>query len=226
MERITLYQVLPVVFAKDEVRSSDVWLSEELVMEKGHTYLVEAASGTGKSSFCSYIYGQRNDYQGVIRFDDQNIKDFSATQWDELRRNSLSILFQDLRLFPELTVIENIQLKNGLFHPKGDRLRRSGGYRDVDWINNSLEQLDIFAKKETLAGKLSYGQQQRVALIRAFCQPFDFVFLDEPVSHLDEENSRRLAGFALQEISALGAGMVVTSIGKHPDIKYDKILSL
>lgn len=76
--------------------------------------MIEAASGTGKSSLCSYIYGYRNDYQGIINFDETNIKAYSVKQWVELRKHSLSMLFQDLRIFTELTAIENIRLKNNL----------------------------------------------------------------------------------------------------------------
>lgn len=226
MQRITLYQVLPDVFVNEGMSGSDVWLAPDLRLEKGSHYLIEAASGTGKSSFCSYIYGQRDDYRGVIRFDDQDIRNFSATQWDELRKNSLSMLFQELRLFPELTVIENIQLKNNLSQQGGGHRNRREGFRNPEWISCSLEVLGIAAKTNVLAGHLSYGQQQRVALIRALCQPFDFLFLDEPVSHLDKENSDRIALFVMREVEALGAGMIVTSIGKHPGMSYDKILNL
>ena len=53
-----------------------------------------------------------------------------------------------------------------------------------------FETLGISEKVNEKAGKLSFGQQQRVAFIRALCQPFDFIFLDEPISHLDEENGQ------------------------------------
>ncbi len=73
---------------------------------------------------------------------------------------------------------------------------------------------------------MSYGQQQRVALMRALCQPFDFLLLDEPVSHLDEENGRLMCEIILQEASRRGAGIISTSIGRHLDMEYDKVLRL
>lgn len=223
MQQITFFQVVPDVFADKELEVSEVWQVPDLCLERGRCYLIEAASGTGKSSFCHYIYGQRQDYQGVICFEGQNIRNLSATQWDELRRDSLSMLFQDLRLFPELTALENIQLKNNL---SGTVRKHSGVYRGPEWISNSLGLLGIEEKANVLVGKLSFGQQQRVALIRALCQPFDFIFLDEPVSHLDDANGRCIAAFLAGELEKTGAGMVVTSIGKHPDMKYDKTLKL
>ena len=73
MEIIHLRQTLPQVFADRDAITSDVW-HQDLVLQKGERYLIEAASGTGKSSLCSYIYGYRRDYQGIINFDKRNIR--------------------------------------------------------------------------------------------------------------------------------------------------------
>ena len=73
---------------------------------------------------------------------------------------------------------------------------------------------------------LSFGQQQRVAMIRARVQPFDFLLADEPISHLDETNSRVMAAIMMEEAHRQGAGIVTTSIGKHMDLPYDKTLCL
>lgn len=62
MHVIELQQVLPEVFAGNDRITSDVW-HRQLAFQKGQKYLVEAASGTGKSSLCSFIYGYRKDYQ-------------------------------------------------------------------------------------------------------------------------------------------------------------------
>ena len=69
MNSIHLQQTLPQVFADRNSVTSDVW-HQDLIFRKGEMYLIEAASGTGKSSLCSYLYGYRNDYQGIINFDE------------------------------------------------------------------------------------------------------------------------------------------------------------
>jgi putative ABC transport system ATP-binding protein len=73
---------------------------------------------------------------------------------------------------------------------------------------------------------LSFGQQQRVAFIRSLCQPFDFIFLDEPISHLDDENSAIMSQLLMEETEKQGAGVIVTSIGKHLELPYDETLRL
>lgn len=214
MNIITLQQTLPQVFADRDTIVSDVW-HQSLELKKGEKVLIEAASGTGKSSFCSYIYGYRDDYQGIICFDGKNIKSLSVSEWMEIRKTSLSMLFQELRLFTELTAWENVQIKNSLT-----------GFKQKKEIKQWFEALGIADKWNTPLGKLSFGQQQRVALVRALCQPFDFIFLDEPVSHLDDENGRIMAAILIEEAEKQGAGIVVTSIGKHLELDYHKTLKL
>ena len=75
-------------------------------------------------------------------------------------------------------------------------------------------------------GKMSFGQQQRVALIRSLCQPFAFLFLDEPICHLDEVNAKNMARILTEEAMKQGDGVVVTSIGKHLELDYTKKMML
>lgn len=214
MNHIHLQQALPRVFAGRDAISSQVW-HRDIVFGKGKRYLIEAASGTGKSSLCSYIYGYRHDYLGTICFDEQDIRSLSARQWTELRKHSLSILFQELRIFPELTAFENIQLKN--------RLTRHKTEQEILVLLDTVGIPDKAAEK---AGKLSFGQQQRVAFIRSLCQPFDFILLDEPVSHLDDTNNAIMSRLLMEEAEKQGAGIIVTSIGKHLELEYDETLKL
>ena len=193
MESITLQQVLPDAFAGNpEPPKSDLWL-HDVTFRKGEYYLVEAASGTGKSSLCSFLYGARTDYAGRILFDAADCRTLSVAQWGELRRRSLSMLFQDLRLFGELTVAENLALKNELTH-----------FLTPDRIERLLEAAGIAGKRDTPAGKLSFGQQQRVAFIRCLCQPFDFILLDEPFSQIAPLHVATLQTLIRQEKASKG----------------------
>lgn len=214
MNLITLQNALPAVFAGKDYIDSDVW-HKDVEFERGHFYLIEAASGTGKSSLCSYIYGYRNDYQGIIGFDGNNIRNLGMKDWVDIRKRSLSMLFQDLRLFTELTAMENVLLKNSLT-----------GFKKKKDIKDLFYELGIGDKMNVEVGKMSFGQQQRVALIRALCQPFDFLFLDEPVSHLDEVNAKNMARILTEEAMRQGAGVVVTSIGRHLELDYTKKMLL
>ncbi len=214
MKEIRLKGVVPEIFAERKDIVSDIWHADA-VFERGKTYLIEAASGTGKSSLCSYLYGQRGDYRGEISFDGEDVKRYGINHWCDIRQHNISILFQDLRLFGELTALENVEIKN-----------RITKHRDLKQIEMWFEELGIGDKLNARIDRMSYGQQQRVALIRALCQPYDFLFLDEPISHLDDRNSDIMRDIILREAKMSGAAIVATSIGKHMNIEYDKILRL
>ena len=214
MNSIRLDHTFPEVFARVDDLQSEVW-KQDVTFQKGKVYLVEASSGTGKSSLCSYLYGHRSDYQGVITFDGENIRKYSHKDWDHIRQRHLSLMWQELRLFPELTAMENIQIKN-----------RLTGWKKKKEILQWFEDLGIPDKVNEKIGLMSFGQQQRVAMMRALCQPFDFLMVDEPISHLDEDNSQRMSDIMMLESIHQGASVIVTSIGKHMKLKYDEVIKL
>lgn len=213
MNTITLSNAIPKVFQAVDVHS-EIW-GQEVTLERGGLYLIEASSGTGKSSLCSYVIGYRHDYSGRILFDGTDIRSLSIGQWTATRQHSLSHLFQELRLFPELTAMENVLIKNQLTHHKTQKQ-----------VEEMFQRLGIADKMSSKIGRMSFGQQQRVAMIRALVQPFDFLLADEPISHLDDENSRLMGELMMQEAKAQGAGVIVTSIGKHMQLPYDKTFRL
>ena len=213
MDKIELQNTLPCVFEGRDVQS-EIWL-QDVTFRKGETYLVEANSGTGKSSLCSYIIGYRKDYLGNIIFDGKDIRQFKVSDWTSIRQHTLSLLFQELRLFPELSALENVQIKNGLTNHKS--------YKEIEaWF----ERLGIADKMSAKVGRMSFGQQQRVAMIRALVQPFDFLMVDEPISHLDDVNSAIMCDIMMEEARRQGAGVIVTSIGKHMNMSYDRTYRL
>lgn len=202
------------MFAGKPDLQSDVW-KRELDFSKGKKYLIEADSGRGKSTFCSYIIGYRKDYSGKIMFDDVDARNMNIKIWTDARRFNLSYVFQELRLFPELTAFENVEIKN--------RLTK---FKSKEDISRWFERLGIADKTDEKVRFMSFGQQQRVAMMRALAQPFDFIIADEPISHLDDGNSRTMGKIMEEEAESQGAGIIITSIGKHIEMQYDSILKL
>ena len=214
MNTISLDNALPNVFLQRTDIKSEIW-RQQVSFEKGKTYLIEAQSGTGKSSLCSFIIGYRHDFDGRILFDGKDSRKLKAADWTRLRQRHISMLFQELRLFPELTAMENVEIKNSL-----------AAHKTRKEIELWFEALGIADKIEAPVCLMSFGQQQRVAMIRALVQPFDFLLADEPISHLDDENSKAMADIMVAEAQKQGAGIIITSIGKHMALPYDKTYSL
>lgn len=214
MKEIIFNSVIPDVFSHSNTLNSDVWNSD-VVFNKEQLYLIEADSGKGKSTFCSYILGYRRDYSGNIKFDNRSVREMKISEWIDIRKLHISYLFQELRLFPELTAFENVEIKNKLTNFKNKQ-------QILEWF----EILGIGDKVNSKICHMSFGQQQRVAMIRALVQPFDFILVDEPISHLDDNNSKIMGDIMMTEAKAQGAGVIVTSIGKHMNLNYNKVFKL
>ena len=120
LDNITLEGMLPRVFVSESIPDSGIWRATA-TFRRGESYLVEATSGGGKSSMCAYIYGARTDFEGRLLFNGVDTSRFDMTRWQQLRRENIAYLPQDLMLFPELTALENIRLKK---RPDGLRFRQ------------------------------------------------------------------------------------------------------
>jgi len=208
MNEIRLSNVKPSFLNEIDHSGSEIWF-RDIRFKKGERYLLAASSGAGKTSLFAYMFGERRDYKGEIRFDERPINSFNDRKWNNIRREQASLVFQDLRLFEGLTVMENIELKNGLT----DRFRRS-------LVDNWLRRSGIADKANERIERLSFGQRQRAAIIRALCQPFDFLLLDEPFSHLDRDNIQTMTEIIAEEVCRVKAGLILCSLGDEYDFEY------
>ena len=195
----------------DEIPSSDIYLQPEVIFEQGQRYLIRAQSGQGKTSLLNFIYGASFSYDGKITYNEM----FNKKEVLRYRIDKLSYVYQDLRLFPTLTAFENIILKNKLTH-----------YKTEDQINSLIERVGLSHKRDTLVQTLSLGQRQRIALLRALCQPFELLLLDEPFSHLDDSNTTILREIIEEELQARNASLLLTSLEDNNFFHYNKKLNL
>jgi ABC-type lipoprotein export system ATPase subunit len=211
---IHFQQVMPTPLASIQHGADSIW-GADIELKKGEHVLLNASSGKGKSTFTFTSIGLRKDYEGKIFYDGRDIKEFKPTDWTSLRQNHLSVVFQDLQLFPGLTVAENLQLKNSL----------TNVYTDQE-LQDKLSHVGIGEKWSQQCGLLSMGQQQRVAIVRALTQPFDWLIMDEPFSHLDKENADKCLQLIVDRCNELGAGFVLTSLGEDHGYNYSRELKL
>lgn len=175
MMTLQLDQVMPHPL-RDSRRASGIW-GQSLHLEPGQQVFIQAPSGTGKSTLIHILYGLRRDYDGLVRWDGKDIRVLDEQHIARQRSESLSIIFQDLRLFPELTARENLEIKRSLTDTVPAVV-----------VDEWMERLGLAHRRNALAATLSYGERQRVAIIRALLQPFRWLLMDEPFSHLDHEN--------------------------------------
>lgn len=214
MMRLQIQNLLPLYFEESKKQTSEIW-GKDICIEKGEMIKIIAPSGSGKSSFTNFVYGTRQDYSGTISYDGEDIKQLSIENFASWRKDHMSIVFQDLRLFPEQTVLENIDIK-----------RQLNPYHPVEKIEEMAKRLGIGKKLSSKAKTCSYGEQQRVAIIRSLMQPFDFLMLDEPFSHLDNNNRLTAMELMMEEANHRGASIIFADLERADFFAYTKLFYL
>jgi ABC-type lipoprotein export system ATPase subunit len=206
--KIVLSDIMPFTL-KDKVSSSELWETRHIFLPRTHI-LLHAPSARGKTTIISMIYGLRSDYCGDILFDDRKSSHLSSSDWAVVRQKHLSIVFQDMRLLTGFSGLENILIKANLTRSVTEKT-----------ILKMAERLGI----EHILGKqitgLSLGECQRIALLRALVQPFDWLLLDEPFSHLDRRNREKAAGLITEECEKRKAGIIMTDLDEEEYFAYD-----
>lgn len=212
--QIQLQKIAPLYLEAAKTARSDIW-NQEVVFNKGEKIQIVAPSGSGKSSLIHFLYLLRNEYSGKIIFDGKDIATFSPEAKAIFRQQQVSIVFQDLRLFAQHSAGANIDIKKNL-----------NPYTAAASAEEMATQLGISEKMQQNAGICSYGEQQRIAIIRSLQQPFNFIVLDEPFSHLDENNSIKAMQLIEAEAAKRNAGIILADLNEVPFYKADRTLYL
>lgn len=214
--QITIQNLIPIPLKENILkRNSDVW-NKHLVFSDKERVKIKAPSGTGKTTLIHVLYKIRTDYEGSLQYNNHNLNSISGDELAKYRQHKLSIIFQDLRLFENLTARENIEL---------NRIMQQPCYL-AERIDEMAERLHIAHILEQRAALCSYGEQQRIAIIRALIQPFELLLMDEPFSHLDVENTRRAAELIAEECERRKAGFVLTDLDDDDNFSYTQYLNL
>ena len=164
----------------------------------------------------SILYKQRHDYEGAVKWENIDLKNITGDDLASLRQHKVSVIFQDLRLFENLTARENIELNRVLQKP----------FYEASKINDMAEALGITHVLNQRAGVCSYGEQQRIAIIRSLVQPFEWLIMDEPFSHLDLANTNKAVLLIAEECKKRNAGFVLTDLDEDNLFPYTKTYRL
>ena len=144
----------------------------DLVFETGKSYMLLGASGCGKSTLLNMIAGILSPDGGTIEIAGEDMSAKSQKEKDKFRINKIGYIFQDFKLIPEMSVIDNINIL---------RLEKV----DTSAADEVLESLGILDKKHKKVKNLSGGERQRVAIARAIVKKPDIILADEPTGNLN-----------------------------------------
>lgn len=145
---------------------------KDMVFESGKSYVLLGASGCGKSTLLNMIAGILSPERGEIIIDGVDIAKSSQREKDLFRIKNVGYIFQDFKLIPEMSVIDNINI-----------LKLEGV--DVSRADEVLSSLEMLEAKNKRVCQLSGGQKQRVAIARAIVKMPDIILADEPTGNLN-----------------------------------------
>ena len=157
----------------------------------------------------------RSDYNGTISYSGKSMSRFSLEELARYRKDHISIVFQDMKLFEDQTVQQNLEIK-----------RQLNPYHPVEKIKEMAMQLGVADRLAYKCGTCSYGEQQRVAIIRSLLQPFDLLLLDEPFSHLDNDNSEKAMRLILEEAQSRKATVIFADLERSEIFPYTRLYDL
>ncbi len=181
----------------------------------GTRLFIQAPSGTGKTTLIHMLYGLRTDFSGEAFWNKSEIRKLDDEAVGALRQREVSVIFQDMRLFPSLTAWENLEVKRVLTNTI-----------TPEQVRTMMAALGIADRAERPALTLSYGEQQRVAIIRALLQPFKWLLMDEPFSHLDQANTARAAALIDEVVRRNGASFLLADLDDNAHFSYTEKLKL
>lgn len=169
-------------------------------MDAGSSIALLGESGSGKSTLLHLIAGLDRPDSGQILFAEQSVHEASESALAELRRQRMSLVFQQFHLISTLTVIDNIRFQAAL-------CRRF----DPDYEIELVERLGLVDQLDKYPFQLSRGQQQRVAIARALLHKPELVLADEPTGNLGEASSLEVMGLFSDLVKRAGSSLLMVT---------------
>ncbi len=168
----------------DGARSVRAVRGVTLAIDAGSFVVLRGPSGCGKTTLLSMMGGMIAPSSGELRVRGRSIVHLRDRHRSALRRDEVGFVFQELALVPELSVEENVFLP---LVPVGGPSRE-----DEARMAERLAKIGLAKHRKTLAKKLSGGEKQRVAILRALVKDPSILLLDEPTAHLDAASTEEL----------------------------------
>ncbi|QYA26084.1 ABC transporter ATP-binding protein [Gramella sp. MT6] len=185
-------------------------------IEEKETFAIVGPSGSGKTTLLGLCAGLDQPDSGQIELCGTQLNDLNEDQRAILRNKKVGFVFQDFQLIPTLTALENVAVPLEL---RGDP--------DATRIGKELlEKVGLGDRYDHYPSQLSGGEQQRVAVARAFSNKPEILFADEPTGNLDEETGKKVIELLIELNEESGTTLVIVTHDMELAQKTQRILRL
>ncbi len=190
----------------------------EFALAPGENVAIIGPSGAGKSTFLNLVSGLDAPTAGEVLYDGEPLTGLNPDGWADWRRGHVGFVFQFHFLLPDFSALENVLMPA--------RLRGAAGPAAQERALALLERMGLADRAEHLPGELSGGEQQRVAVARAYMNAPRLVLADEPFGNLDLQKGRELADLLLSLGRDEGCSLIVVTHDLTLAARADRILEL
>lgn len=176
-----------------------------LQVRQGDFLFITGPSGSGKSTLLKLMYGQERATSGEIKVQNYDLKNLRGHQLAQLRRR-IGVVFQDYKLIPRRTVMENVAFVLWAQGFTRKEIQRR--------LEPTLKMVGLYNKAKCFPDELSGGEQQRVSIARAVVGTPPLLLADEPTGNLDPDNSWQIMKI-LKKLNSIGITVIVTTHDEH-----------
>ncbi len=169
-------------------------------MDSAASVALLGESGSGKSTLLHLIAGLEKPDSGEIEVEGRKLGNLKQSALAEMRRQQVSLVFQQFHLISTLTVADNIRFQAALC----ERF-------DADFEIQLIQQLGLGAQLKKYPHQLSRGQQQRVAIARSLLHKPHLVLADEPTGNLDEQSSLEVMSLFSDLVKKAGCSLLMVT---------------
>ena len=192
----------------------EVFTNIKLDINQGTNIGITGKSGSGKSTFLQIVASLDKPTSGEIFFNENKLNQIKNDELSKLRLENFGFVYQFHHLLEDMTILENVLLPN--------QYNKSDNKFNKEEIFNLLEKVGLSERLNHLPWKLSGGEKQRAAIVRAIVNKPNFLFLDEPTGNLDESNAKSIQELLINLSKDLNFSLITSS---H-DIEFIKMMDL
>jgi len=189
--------------------------------KRGQIFGIIGPNGAGKTTLFNMITGVYRPTEGEILLDGESVVGKAP---DQISRDGIARTFQNIRLFNDLTVYENVHIayQNNMTYNLLEGILKTKKYREqeqacAERVEETLKSVGLWEMRDHVASNLPYGAQRRLEIVRALATSPKVLLLDEPAAGMNEEESEQLSAI-IKNIRDTHEGLTILVIDHHMDV--------
>lgn len=177
---------------------------------------IKGQSGSGKTTLINILSMLDSDYNGEYYVDETLVKNLSEKEFQKVRLEYFSLIFQEFNLINYLSAKDNVILPLKLQNKKIDH----------HFIDDLFEKFNMKDQMDQEVRFLSGGEKQRISIIRALVTKPKYILADEPTGSLDDDNTKTIMDYFKQICSEFNIGIIMVTHSNNLDHYFDRIVRI